>query len=199
MKTITLTEDEKDALQELINIAYGRATAVIADMLDAFASLSIPKIEIMTTIELINIFAKLKKSSYFFSAQAFMGEFSGESAFFIDEESANNLATHLELENKEDLDDAILELTNILTSSLTTEFVQEIGTDVTYTVPSIVKLSSDELENNETIHKYSQVIVIETELNFKEHKINGQIFIFTKDGSIKWLKKRLNSILEALT
>ena len=55
MKTITLTEDEKDVLQELMNVAYGTATAVVADMLDAFASLSIPNIKIMKTSELLKI------------------------------------------------------------------------------------------------------------------------------------------------
>ncbi|MDQ7060572.1 MAG: hypothetical protein Q9M43_05350 [Sulfurimonas sp.] len=63
---ITLTEDEKDALQELMNIAYGNATAVVADMLDAFASLSIPNIKIMQTSQLLNELSSLKGESYFF-------------------------------------------------------------------------------------------------------------------------------------
>ncbi len=198
MKTITLTEDEKDVLQELMNVAYGTATAVVADMLDAFASLSIPNIKIMKTSELLNELHSLKGESYFFSTQAFVGEFSGESAFFIDNESAQNLAAHLEIESDEDLDDAILELTNILTSSLTTQLAQEMNTEVKFSIPSISKVPLADLEKNETIKYYSQVIVIETQLNFKDQKINAEIFILTKDGSIEWLKKQLGSILEAL-
>lgn len=197
-KDITLTEDEKDVLQELMNVAYGNATAVVADMLDAFASLSIPKIEVMKTDELLEEFLKLKDSSYFFCTQAFIGDFAGESAFFIDEESARNLSHHLEVEDDEDLDDAILELTNILTSSLTTRLVQEMDSQVTYALPSISKIPLNELATNKTLQHYPQVIVIDTELNFKEQKIKGEIFILTKDGSIEWLKKKLNSILEAL-
>ena len=195
---IILSDDEKDVLQELMNIAYGSATAVIAEMLDAFASLSIPKIEVMKTYELLEKFHKLKSSSYFFCTQAFMGKFAGESVFFIDEESAKNLSKHLELKDIEDLDDAILELTNILTSSLTTRLAQEMDTQVTYALPSISKVPLSELPNDKKIKYYSQVIVIDTELNFKEQKIYGKIFILTKDGSIQWLKKRLNSILETL-
>lgn len=197
-KATLLSDDEKDVLQELMNIAYGSATAVIADMLDAFASLSIPKIEVLSTCELLNKFHKLENSSYFFSTQAFIGEFSGESAFFIDKESANNLFKHLELENSEDLDDAILELTNILASSLITKLVQEIGTQVSYSLPTMTEVALCELANNETLKHYTEVIVIDTTLNFKEQQINGQIFILTEDGSIKWLRKRLNKILENL-
>ncbi len=199
MKTeITLTIDEKDVLQELMNVAYGDATAVVAEMLDAFATLSIPKIQIMKTQELLKTFQNLKGESYFFSTQAFVGEFSGESAFFIDDVSAKNLATHLELEDEDDLDDAILELTNVLTSSLTTRLAQEMDTQVKFSLPSISKLPLAEIENANTFKHYDQVIVIDTQLNFEDQKINGEIFILTKDGSIEWLKNQLNTILEAL-
>jgi len=198
MNTITLSEDEKDVLQELMNVAYGNATAIVADMLDAFASLSIPNIKIMDTQELLNTFHSLKGESYFFSTQAFVGEFSGECAFFIDNESANNLATHLELEGEEDLNDAILELTNILTSSLTTRLAQEMDTEVQFSLPSISKIPLKEMGDNDAFKQYSQVIVIDTQLNFEDQKINGEIFLLTKDESIKWLKNQLNNILEAL-
>jgi len=198
MQEITLTEDEKDVLQELMNVAYGNATAVVAEMLEAFATLSIPNIKVIQTKELLNEFQTLKNDSYFFSTQAFVGEFSGESAFFINEQSAQNLAFHLELENEEDLDDAILELTNVLTSSLTTRLAQEMDTQVKFSLPSISKIPLNQIENAKAFQLYDQVIVIDTQLNFKDQKINGEIFILTKDGSIEWLKNRLNTILEAL-
>ena len=198
MKELILTEDEKDVLQELMNVAYGNATAVVAEMLDAFASLSIPHIEIMKTGELLKQFQSLKEGSYFFSTQAFVGEFSGESAFFIDETSAKNLAIHLELESDEDLDDAILELTNVLTSSLTTRLAQEMSTEVKFSLPNISRIPFNEIADTQTFKQYDQVIVIDTQLNFENQHINGEIFILTKDNSIEWLKNRLNSILEAL-
>ncbi len=198
MNELILSEDEKDVLQELMNVAYGDATAVVAEMLDAFASLSIPRIKIMTTGELIEQFHSLKSTSYFFSTQAFAGEFNGESAFFIDEKSARNLAKHLELESDEDLDDAILELTNVLTSSLTTRLAQEMDTEVRFSLPNISKIPLNEIADSKTFQQYNKVIVIDTQLNFEDQQINGEIFILTKDGSIEWLKNQLNSILETL-
>jgi chemotaxis protein CheC len=198
MNQLILTEDQKDLLQELMNIAYGSATAVIADMLEAFASLSIPNIKIVSTEELFKTFELLKNSSYFFATQAFNGDFNGENVFFINEESANNLAQHLELESKEDLDDAILELTNVLTSSLTTKLAQEMETEVSFSLPNILKIPLEEMEELRTFQLYSQVIVIDTNLNFKDQKINGKIFILTKDASILWLKTKLDTILKQL-
>jgi len=198
MNSYELTEDERDVLQELMNVAYGSATAVVADMLDAFASLSIPHIKVLTVDELLQTFSELKGNSYFFSTQAFNGEFSGESAFFINQESADNLAKHLELESREDLDDAILELTNVLTSALTTKLAQEMDTEVSFSLPSISKIPLEEISQTPTFQHYSQVIVIDTDLNFEDQKINGKIFILTKDESIQWLKTKLNTILELL-
>ncbi len=198
MTNTILNEDEEDVLQELMNIAYGSATAVIAEMLEAFASLSIPNIQVIQVDELLKTFEELKSTSYFFSSQAFNGEFSGESAFFINEESANNLAKHLELENKDDLNDAILELTNVLTSSLTTKLAQELETEVGFSLPSISKVPLNEINDVQTFKIYSKVIVINTELNFEDQQINGKIFILTKDESIQWLKIKLNNILNSL-
>ena len=198
MAELTLTEDEKDVLQELMNVAYGDATAVVAEMIDAFASLSIPNIKVEKTSKLLEELQILQGESYFFATQAFAGEFSGESAFFIDNTSAENLASHLGLDEDEDLDDAILELTNVLTSSLTTRLAKEMQTEVKFSLPSISKLPHDEVLVNESFQEYSQVIVIDTQLNFQDQKINGEIFILTKDNSIEWLKNQLNSILAAL-
>ena len=193
-----ITEDEQDVLQELMNVAYGSATAVVAEMLDAFATLSIPNIQIMPVRELLQTFENLKSKSYFFSSQAFAGEFSGESAFFIDTLSAQNLAKHLEVESDEDLNDAILELTNVLTSTLTTKLTQEMQTQVSFSLPNISHVPLSEITNVAAFKNYSQVIVIDTQLLFEDQKINGEIFILTKDESIQWLKLKLNSILEQL-
>ncbi len=193
-----LTEDEKDVLQELMNIAYGNATAVVAEMLDAFATLSIPNIAVIPVNELLEQFKHLKNQSYFFSTQAFSGEFSGESAFFIDALSAQNLAKHLEMESNEDLDDAILELTNVLTSTLTTRLAQEMQTQVSFSLPSIEQVPLAQIADVDTFKSYTQVIVIDTQLIFQDQKINGEIFILTKGESIQWLKQKLNQILEQL-
>jgi len=198
MNNLDLTEDEIDVLKELMNIAYGDATAVVAEMLDTFATLTIPNIKTMKVSELISKLENIKGESYFFSMQTFNGEFSGESAFFINDESAKNLAKHLELETNEDLDDAILELTNVLTSSLTTRLAMEMQTEVKFSLPTISKHPHDKINTNKKLMDFSQVIVIDTQLNFEDQKINGEIYILTQDGSIEWLKNQLNTILETL-
>ena len=80
---ITFTADEKDVLKELMNIASGNATAVIADLLNSFATLAIPDFEIYTPPELKN-YLKEKCSHYnLYAKQGFLGLFEGETLFFL--------------------------------------------------------------------------------------------------------------------
>lgn len=196
--TVTLSEDEKDFLREFMNIAYGNATAVVAEMLDAFASLSIPQIEIMHSSQLLEKFKTLEDVNYYFSTQPFHGHFSGEIAFFIDDISARNLAMHLELEDDNDMDDAVMELTNVLTASLISRLAQEMGSEVSFSVPKITHLPLSTIGQNETFSRYEQIIVIQTDLIFETQKIKGEIFILTKDESISWIKTSIQNLLDTL-
>lgn len=195
---VGLSEDEKDFLREFMNIAYGNATAVVAEMLDAFASLSIPEIDIMRSSELLEKFKGLDDIPYYFSTQPFHGEFAGEIVFFLDDDSANNLATHLELEDASDMDDAVMELTNVLTSSLVSRLAQEMGSEVSFSVPKIAHLLLSNVGKNETFSRYDQIIVIQTDLVFEDQKIKGEIFILTKDESISWIKTSIQNLLDTL-
>ena len=117
---ITLTEDEKDCLQELMNVAYGSATAAISDILNAFATLSIPNIKIINADEL-NVYLSSELNldvEHIVSLQQINGIVSGENMFVIDKESAKNIAYKFGLEedevNDEEIADVVLEITNIL-------------------------------------------------------------------------------------
>ena len=47
MSITPLTEDQRDALQEVLNIAMGQAGDSLARILDAFVELSVPRIRIV--------------------------------------------------------------------------------------------------------------------------------------------------------
>ena len=146
MGNLILNEDEKDFLREFMNVAYGSATATVAEMLDAYATLSIPKIDVKTNEELKKHLQGYEEDSYFFSTQPFLGEFSGEIAFFINSESSKNLAKHLELEDEDEIADAIMELTNVMSSTLVSKLCEQMESEVTFSHPSIQKLNLSALK-----------------------------------------------------
>ncbi len=201
-ENIEFNEDERDCLQELMNIAYGSATAAISEILDAFATLNVPDIKIIHPNKLKDYLRdKLHiQSEQFVATQLINGKLVGENLFLLDTQSAINLAHEFELEddeiNDEELFDIVLEVTNILSSSMIGKLAQELGTTVSFAPPKIQKINSIDKLDNKYTNDYHQIIIISTELMFKEQKIKGEILLLTKDESIVWMKDALNKILD---
>ena len=201
---INLTEDEKDCLQELMNVAYGSATAAITEILDAFAKLSIPKIQIINASELKSYLSKELNldEEHLVALQQINGTISGENIFVIDKKSAKNIPYKFGLDedeiNDEEVADIVLEITNILSSSTISKLAEDIDTNVSFSAPSIKTLTSINQLNNLFISKYEKVIIISTQLNFEDLNIQAELFIFTTDNSILYIKEKLNKILDEL-
>ncbi len=197
-KTITFSEDERDCLQEIMNIAYGSATAAISEILDAFATLKIPKIEIIDPSHL-KIYLKDNLNRYgeqLITTQLIDGDIAGETLFVMDINSAKNLAK--EFDDDENLYDIVLEVSNILSSATLGKFSEELKSEVSFSPPSIQRLESIDKLDNRYIKDYEQIIIISTELDFEDQKINGELLILTKDDSIHWIQRSINKILEEL-
>ena len=201
---INLSEDEKDCLQELMNVAYGNATAAITEILDAYAKLSIPKIQIINSSELkAHLSRELNLDvEHLVSLQQINGTISGENMFVIDKQSAINIAYKFGLSedeiNDNELLDIVLEITNILSSSTISKLAEDIDTNVSFSAPSIKSLTSINQLNNSFISKYEKVIIISTELKFEDLNIHAELFILTSDNSILYIKEKINKILDEL-
>ncbi len=201
---INLTEDEKDCLQELMNVAYGSATAAITEILNAFAKLSIPKIQIINASELKSYLSKELnlEEAHLVALQQINGTISGENMFVIDKKSARNIACKFGLDEDEidddEVADIVLEITNILSSSTISKLAEDIDTNVSFSAPSIKTLTSINQLNNLFISKYEKVIIISTQLIFEDLNIQAELFIFTTDNSILYIKEKLNKILDEL-
>ena len=186
-----------------MNVAYGSATAAISNILDAFATLSVPQISIIDTQDLKEYLFKtisVEDDSHFISSQIINGKIAGESLFVIGENSSINMAKEFGLEedelNKNDLCDVILEITNILSSATVSKLASEMNTVVSFSPPHIHILHSINNFDNKYLEKYQKVIVIKTLLKFKHQNINAELLILTTDDSIIYIQNMLDKILE---
>jgi len=201
---IELNEDEKDCLQELMNISYGAATAAISEIIGKFATLSIPNISTISSSQLReHLNTKLiSKYKYYVSNQLINGYLAGENIFIIDEQSSINLAKQFDLDedeiNDNEIKDIILEITNILSSATSGKLASLIDTSISFSAPHITKINSIDEIDKRFEGEYSHVIIISTELNFEEENIKGELMILTKNESSKFLQKALENALENL-
>lgn len=203
MVSLEFNEDQVDALREFMNVSIGAATANLANLLDAFGTMHIPRIEICDSHELA---AKIESSidansMYYTTKQLFTGKFGGECMFVVSEESARNLGKHLysiTTPSKDDIKDAVIELTNILTSTIVSRLTQELDTQVQFFVPSLQFMDAHSIVKDDDVSEYSKIIIISTILDFQDQQINGNIYILTKDEAIESLKVLIDKKLEEI-
>lgn len=197
-----LNEDQRDCLQELMNISYGSATAAIADIINKFAKLSIPKITMLTADDFTN-YIENKVEDYpacYLVSQLLDGQFSGENLFLIDEVSLKNLALEFDIDEEDidenELKDVVLEITNIISSSTSSKLAELIDTDILFYPPNVDKIESiDNLDSHYTTD-YQHIIVISTMIEFEEQNISSELIMMLKNDSIVFLKEALDNILE---
>lgn len=184
-----LTELQKDFLTEIINMAYGKATARIAQILDAFATMQVPNIEYISKLDLCNKISSMQENNdkFYLTIQTFVGNFDGETIFVLNEESAKNLINHLNNFTENTTKDSILELTNIVTALLITEMASNLDTEVYLNEPIFQEYRCDSSINNQFTDSYDHIISIDTVMEFKEQNIVGNVYILTHSKSFKWL------------
>jgi len=203
MKTVEFTDDHLDVLKELMNIAMGNATASIADLLQAFGTMHIPHLEINDMDGLKNYIEETIASDdkYYVTKQLFGGMIGGEFIFVMTDESAENLGNYLydvSQPNDADIMDAVIELTNILSSTIISRLTEELNTKVQFFAPSTEIIAGNHLIGERETLNYHKIIIISTVMEFQTHKISGQIFILARDEMIIRLRELIDQKLEEL-
>lgn len=200
---MNFNEDQTDALREFINISLGASTANIAELLSAFATMHVPQISICNSEDFISeVQSEFDiNQDYYVTKQLFTGEFGGECMFIISDVHSKNLGNHLYdviKPSRDDITDAVIELTNILSSTIISRLAQELDTHIQFFVPSSQFVGATHIIQDEDISKYSKIIIIHTVLEFKDQDISGNVYILTKDETIISLRELIDNKLEEL-
>lgn len=203
MQASEFSDDHLDILKELMNIAMGNATASIADLLQAFGTMHIPYISVSDLNGLKSFIEETipNDRQYYVTKQLFGGMFGGEFIFVMTDESAANLGNYLydvSQPNDADIMDAVIELTNILSSTIISRLTEELKTKVQFFAPSTEIISGNHLIGDEETLNYHKIIIISTVMEFQNHKISGQIFILARDETIVRLRELIDQKLEDL-
>ena len=202
-----ITAKETDLLQEIMNIAFGRAASDLAEYIDIFVILSVPDIKLLQAHDLPAYINKEIKDYDNVSVveQNFWGKFKGN-AFLVfpagtgkrlismfdggDEISKSNPINELEKET-------FLEIGNILIGACIGKIAELLGDVISYSPPRVVVDKSirgvvyDNLDDPDNL-----AIVLRTVFEFNEKNISGYMFILTKQESFGWLKTALHKFLE---
>lgn len=151
MSAALLTEDQRDALQELTNIAMGQAGSSLATLLDEFVDLSIPRIRVVELNELPPALADLIGKNAEVSAvrQSFQGYLRGEAIVIFGEPGSKALADLLGYDGnlgEATATELLLDVANVLSGACLGGMMEQIrnitdnaaGAELSFSMPSVM-------------------------------------------------------------
>lgn len=194
-----LTDAQKDALTELINIGYGRAAAALSELTGNRIILDVPRISMHPIEDVGPLLAREVVGEVASVNQVFSGAVSGNALLLLDEKSAVVLSRLLSGDDSlVDVFDAgrretITEVGNILLNACLSVFGNLLKTPVAFAVPQLQVAGIDRILKGITMEsdELRYGLMIHMRFHVQDSDVNGYLIIIL---GIKSLDRLLSEV-----
>lgn len=202
-----LTDVEKDALKEIINLAFGDAAGMLADVIGMYVFLNVPVVDIMQPEDVINHITEELQSNTGFNIieQYYIGKIKGVAFLVMSYENSESIISILNSDfaniiEEHSIDlltrETLVEIANIIIGACVSKIAEILSDNVVYMPPRYVGESySIDTIPKELFKSNSYVIMLKTIFKFESRDVNGIIFLVNSYESIKWLKNSINTFI----
>jgi chemotaxis protein CheC len=197
-----LNENQKDALSELINIAFSRTAASLSELTGNRIILEPPKVDIVPIDELQDRLLKEINGDVATVHQIFSGPVSGDALLLLDHQGAIKLASLVSGEDLEvdymtpSLKEVLMEIGNILLNACLGMFGNLLQLHITFSVPKIhlesLNVMLDTLIISQQELKYALIAI--TQFKVRDSSIKGYLVIILGVSSLERLLESLEKI-----
>jgi chemotaxis protein CheC len=199
---------ELDLLQEIMNIAFGKATAELAELIDIRVELNVPYAKVIYSTELPEYLQEQIRDYGDISIveQRFWSEFKGSTLLIFPAGSGKELITLLTGEEvdtflSDPVDElekgTLMEVGNILIGACMGKIAELLNNTLTYSPPIVhIGDNAHDLLPNSIMSSYELTIALRTNFNFENKDVFGFLFVLTSQESLNWLKKALHDYLK---
>jgi chemotaxis protein CheC len=180
-----LTENQRDALTELINIGYGRAAGALSDLTGHRIEMDVPKVAIHSIDKTTEMLREVINGDVASVNQIFTGPVAGNALLLLDERAALMLSELL-TEGKtpsRSLDasvrEVITEVGNILLNACLGVFGNELQVQVSFSVPKMSVDSAEGVLHSITVRNEELrfALMIHMRFHLRAKNINGYMVI----------------------
>jgi len=199
-----LDADQKDALQEISNIAMGTAAWGLGRVLESFVRLSVPRIGIVETSEIMARLATSLPPHREVSAvrQAFYSQVEGEVIIIFGEEGCNELADLLAHDgdgSEQATQELLLDVSNILVGACMNGIAHQLGSQLSFSPPEVL-CRAVPFERVFAGHQPTckQALLIEIDFSLEARSFVCHMLTFFAPESFGALRSSLAQFLEAL-
>lgn len=198
----TLSDDQRDALQEIANIGMGQAGSSIARIWGEFVRLSIPRIANVERQDIPAVLQQLVGEKNILAVrQAFHGQLRGEVIIVFSGGPPSELAELMGYDDTDRIEEIelLLDVSNILVGACLGGVASTLGVDIGFSAPSIMGIDispRDLIPADEILH--SRALFIEVCFTLEQRSFACHLVVMMPAGEIARLGKELDRFLETL-
>lgn len=189
---LPLDEDQKDALQELLNISMGQAANSLAQLIETKIDISIPKISTVTPNELYSLLFETTDS--FYTRQSFLGDIHGEVMSVLSQSGLAEVAKLMDYDeplDKEDVQEIILELCNILAGACLSGLSDQLELTTNLNMPTLFQPE----KSNFSDLQWQHTLVMEVQFIIAISSFSMRVVFCLDDESLARMKTTLDELL----
>lgn len=196
-----ISEEQREALQEVANIGMGQAGASIAKVLGEFVELSVPQISAVGAAGIPAALAALAGDGIASAVrQAFIGELRGEAIVIFAEHSADDLAALLAYGDALDAPasrELLLDISNVLVGACLGGIAELLRTTIGFSAPSLLadQVASSQLLRADGISARCALLV-EVRFGIEKRVFRCHLVMLMPDDAVTALRRALDRFVE---
>ena len=206
-----LTEDQRDAMQEIANIAMGRAGSLLAELLGNFVNLSVPRIKVLALAEVGRAISDMVGGDIEVTAvrQSFQGYLKGEALVIYAQEGCKELGDLMgydEVLDRSEETELLLDVGNILVGACLGGIVDQIkdlaqvqgSAELGFSAPSIMAESvpASALINPDKL-SWTHALLVEINFTLEGRNFISHLCMLMPEHSIEKMRGILDSFIES--
>ncbi|CAG2144668.1 chemotaxis protein CheC [Cupriavidus numazuensis] len=202
-----LNEDQRDALQEIANLAIGQAATRLARLLDRFVELSVPRMRTVSARETAQVFRDMTgiHDGASIVRQGFRSDIKGEALVICPGGSIEELchvvkeAHSGEEEEPVTKEELVFDIANILTGACVSSILDQLGHTPVYSAPSLVgaAVSLDDVFRP-SVQSWEIALLLEVNLALEGHSFRVHLVTLLTESSVSHMCTALDAMLAAL-
>lgn len=211
MSLAVLSTDQRDALQELTNIAMGQAGASLATLLDEFVDLSVPRIRVVAVVDLPSALAELVGKTNLVSAvrQSFQGYLHGEAIIIFGEPGCQALADLMGYEGElceNGENELLLDVANVLSGACLGGMMEQIRNftefngpvELSFSMPSVMarQVMAEQLIDPQKV-QWSHALLLEVNFTIKDRNFIAHLTMLMPEGGVDKIRVIIDEFLAA--
>ena len=189
---IAFTEDQRDALQELMNISMGQAANSLAHLIETKIGISIPNITAVTPEQLSEMVRHNQEPHS--PRQSFMGDIHGEVMSILSQSGLAEVAELMEYEqplSDADIKETILELCNILAGACLSGLSEQLELTTNLQMPTLFQPEKHDFNQLGWQHS----LVMEVKFDIQISSFTMRVVFCLDDASLHKLTSTIDELL----